>query len=118
LKVSKSRRRSGPSIWKDTWQSSSDIGGSPDRRLHRHIGNRDIGDPEHKGFVHRRITIRDFPIRSRSVGPHRVSGGQVAKNRHRRHFVHRDIGDSGDMMFRHFEFVIRETPISGGQLSA
>jgi hypothetical protein len=38
--------------------------------LHRHIGNRDIGDPKHKGFLHRRIAIRDFPIRPRSVGPH------------------------------------------------
>jgi hypothetical protein len=31
------------------------------------IGNRDIGDPGSKGFVHFRIAKRDFPIRHRSV---------------------------------------------------
>jgi hypothetical protein len=28
----------------------------------RHIANRDIGDPEHKGFVHFEIAIREIPI--------------------------------------------------------
>jgi hypothetical protein len=28
----------------------------------RHIANRDIGDPGHKGFVHFEIAIREIPI--------------------------------------------------------
>jgi hypothetical protein len=31
-------------------------------RHHRLIGNRDIGDPGHKGFVHFEIAIREIPM--------------------------------------------------------
>jgi hypothetical protein len=30
--------------------------------VHRLIGNRDIGDPGHKGFVHFEIAIREIPM--------------------------------------------------------
>ena len=30
--------------------------------VHQLIGNRDIGDPRHKGFLHFEITIREIPM--------------------------------------------------------
>jgi hypothetical protein len=49
------------------------------QEAHRISGHRDIGESGGKGFEHGKIAIRDFPIRLRCVGPHRLSGGQVAE---------------------------------------
>jgi hypothetical protein len=48
------------------------------RQVASHIGYRDIGDLGSKGFMHWKIVIRNFSIRPRSMGPHRLLGGQVA----------------------------------------
>jgi hypothetical protein len=56
----------------------SDQVSSGEARKEASSENRDIGDPRRKGFMHWKITIRDFSIRPRSMGPHRLSEGQVA----------------------------------------
>jgi hypothetical protein len=69
----------GHPLGEDAWQSSSAIGRSSTGGLYRYIGNQDIGDPGHKGLVHRRIAKHDFPIRHQSTWGHTgVGGRQVA----------------------------------------
>jgi hypothetical protein len=75
LKVSKSRHNRDRPFGRTR---GSDRASSGEARKEASSENRDIGDPGSKGFVHWKIAIRDFPIRPRSVGPHRLSGGQVA----------------------------------------
>jgi len=45
------------------------------------VGNRHIRDPRHKGFVHYRIAIRDFPTRYRSMWDHQSQSGRQLAHR-------------------------------------
>jgi hypothetical protein len=75
------------------------FGRFPERKVvHRHYGNREIGNPVDKKSIHFGIAKSEIPIRRKAP----LCGGQLTS--------YRDIGDSKDKVSMRFDIRKSETP--------